>query len=62
MGSCVGVSRDRLKYPLRTSSLHASFDVLCGKCWGDVWYGSQPSSWSLHLVIGNGIMAGNIVC
>jgi hypothetical protein len=25
--------RDGLNYPPRTSSLHASFDVLCGRCW-----------------------------
>ncbi len=31
VGSWVGVSRDGLKYPLRTSSLHASFDVLHGR-------------------------------
>jgi hypothetical protein len=48
VGSWVGVSRDGLKYPLRTSSLHASFNVLCGRCQGDFWYGSQPSSWSPH--------------
>jgi hypothetical protein len=46
MGSWVGVSRDGLKYQLRTSNLHASFDGLCGRCQGGIWYGSWPSSWS----------------
>ncbi len=44
----VGMRRDGLKCPLRTSSLHASFDVLCGRCWGDFWCSNWPSSWRPH--------------
>jgi hypothetical protein len=48
VGSWVGVSRDGLKYLLRTSSLHASFNGLRGRCQGDVWYSCWPSSLSPH--------------
>ncbi len=39
---------DGLKYPPRTSNLHAIFNGLCGGCQGGVWCGSRPSSWRLH--------------
>jgi hypothetical protein len=39
---------DGLKYPPRTSNLHASFNGFRGRSQGGVWCGSQPSSWCLH--------------